>query len=184
MINLYCFGAIGWIRQNSSIHISVQLCGRTMGWCLFVVEQGNHLLRNVNINSGYVGIYMNNSDRSQLPELRVENCRIHNFVLWFGGAECQCAGNEHEISNTGSYSVYLSGGKHVFLQSTIANYYNSSPGRPSSRDKNPAVIIIGLQNGAHADRISELYCCRRGSKPSLVSSVVSLPSTKLSFPIR
>ena len=108
-------------------------------------NKGNHLLRNVNINSGYVGIYMNNSDRNQLPELRIENCRIHNFVYY--GLVVQNANVQvmnTEISNTGSYSVYLSGGKHVFLQSTIANYYNSSPGRPSSRDKNPAVMIMGL----------------------------------------
>ena len=112
-------------------------------------NKGNHLLRNVNINSGYVGIYMNNSDRNQLPELRIENCRIHNFVYY--GLVVQNANVQvmnTEISNTGSYSVYLSGGKHVFLQSTIANYYNSSPGRPSSRDKNPAVMIMGLYRTA------------------------------------
>jgi hypothetical protein len=112
-------------------------------------NKGNHLLRNVNINSGYVGIYMNNSDRSQLPELRIENCKIHNFVYY--GLVVQNANVQvmnTEISNTGSYSVYLSGGKHVFLQSTIANYYNSSPGRPSSRDKNPAVMIMGLYRTA------------------------------------
>ena len=112
-------------------------------------NKGNHLLRNVNINSGYVGVYMNNSDRNQLPELRIENCRIHNFVYY--GLVVQNANvkvTNTEISNTGSYSVYLSGGKHVFLQSTIANYYNSSPGRPSSRDKNPAVMIMGLYRTA------------------------------------
>jgi hypothetical protein len=112
-------------------------------------NKGNHLLRNVNINSGYVGVYMNNSDRSQLPELRIENCKIHNFVYY--GLVVQNANVQvmnTEISNTGSYSVYLSGGKHVFLQSTIANYYNSSPGRPSSRDKNPAVMIMGLYRTA------------------------------------
>lgn len=112
-------------------------------------NKGNHLLRNVNINSGYVGVYMNNSDRNQLPELQIENCRIHNFVYY--GLVVQNANvkvTNTEISNTGSYSVYLSGGKHVFLQSTIANYYNSSPGRPSSRDKNPAVMIMGLYRTA------------------------------------
>jgi len=112
-------------------------------------NKGNHLLRNVNINSGYVGVYLNNSDRNQLPELRIENCRIHNFVYY--GLVVQNANvkvTNTEISNTGSYSVYLSGGKHVFLQSTIANYYNSSPGRPSSRDKNPAVMIMGLYRTA------------------------------------
>ena len=108
-------------------------------------KYGNYSLKHVNINSAYVGIYFSNSDRSNLANLEITNCRLHNFVYY--GLAVQ---NGHvkvsnsEISNTGSYSVYLSGGKHEFLQSTIANYYNSNNFEPSSRDEEPAVMIMNL----------------------------------------
>lgn len=107
---------------------------------------GNHVLRNVNITSGYVGLYFSNTDRSELPNLEVTNCRIHNFVYY--GLVAQNGNvtvSNSEISNTGSFSVYLSGGKHVFLQSTIANFYANNV---TSRDKNPAVMIMGLSRSA------------------------------------
>ena len=53
-----------------------------------------------------------------------------------------------EISNTGSFSVYLNGGKHIFLQSTIANYFDNSNVQPSSRDKKPALMIMNLNRVA------------------------------------
>jgi hypothetical protein len=40
--------------------------------------------------------------------------------------------------------VYLNGGKHTFIHCTIANYFNSSSVQPVSRDKNPAVLISGI----------------------------------------
>lgn len=107
---------------------------------------GNHILRNVNITSGYVGVYFSNNDRSELPNLEITNCRIHNFVYY--GLVAQNGNvtvSNTEISNTGSFSVYLSGGKHVFLQSTIANFYANNV---TSRDKNPAVMIMGLSRSA------------------------------------
>ena len=112
-------------------------------------NRGNHLLQNVNISSGYVGVYFSNEDRSQLPNLEITNCRIQNFVYY--GIVAQNGNmvvNNSEISNTGSFSLYLNGGKHMFYQSTIANYYNSNPGKPTTRDKNPAVMIMGLYRSA------------------------------------
>jgi len=112
-------------------------------------SKGVHSLKNTNITSAYVGLYSPNSDRDNLPELTVENCRIHNFVYY--GVVAQNTNlivKNSEISNTGSYTVYLSGGKHVFEQSTIANYYALNDFAPGSRDKGPAVMIMGLQRTA------------------------------------
>ncbi|MDP4240798.1 MAG: right-handed parallel beta-helix repeat-containing protein, partial [Bacteroidota bacterium] len=106
---------------------------------------GNHVLHHVNMNSGYVGIYFSNDDRSILPNLEISDCRIHNFLLY--GLVVQ-NGNVQvtntEISNASSYCVYLNGGKHSFIQSTIANFFNNSSVQPVSRDKKPAVMIMNL----------------------------------------
>ena len=101
-----------------------------------------HRLKHLYTNSGNIGIFLSNDDRTQIPSLEIENCRIHNFVYY--GLVVQ-NGNvsvkNSEISNTGSYTVYLSGGRHIFLQSTIANYYDRNPAAPTRRDKSPAVIM-------------------------------------------
>ncbi|MDD4968461.1 MAG: hypothetical protein PHT07_03430 [Paludibacter sp.] len=108
-------------------------------------KDGKHVLRHVNMNSGYVGIYFSNNDRNANPNLEISDCRIQNF--YFYGLVVQ-NGNVQvvntEISNTSSYSVYLSGGKHSFIQCTIANYFDNSTVEPISRDKKPAVMIMNL----------------------------------------
>jgi hypothetical protein len=110
---------------------------------------GSHVLNHVNMNSGYVGIYFSNEDRNTIPTLEIANCRIQNFLL--DGLVVQ-NGNVQvtntEISNTGSYSVYLNGGKHSFIQSTIANYFNNSSVQPTSRDAKPAVMIMDMNRAA------------------------------------
>ena len=106
---------------------------------------GKHVLKHVNMNSGYVGIYFSNDDKNKLPSLEMFDCRVHNFLLY--GLVVQ-NGNVQvmntEISNTSSYSVYLNGGKHNFIHCTIANYFNNSNVQPLSRDKKPAVMIMNL----------------------------------------
>jgi len=108
-------------------------------------NSGNHVMRHVNMNSGYVGIYFSNNDRNFLPNLEISDCRIQNF--YFYGLVVQ-NGNvqvtNSEISNSSSYCVYLSGGKHSFTQCTIANYFDNSTAQPVSRDKKPAVMIMNL----------------------------------------
>lgn len=117
-------------------------------------NRGKHILHHVNINSGYVGIYLSNRDIKNLPELEITDCRIQNFIYYGLVAEnANVTVGNSEISNTGSVSVYLNGGKHVFLQSTIANYYNSNPARPTSRDKNPAVMIMNLYRSAPMESV-------------------------------
>ena len=133
------------------------------GGIFLLSNNGNHILQHVNINSGYVGIYFYNNDRSTLPNLEISNCRIHNSLLY--GLVVQ-NGNvtvtNTEISNSSSYSVYLSGGKHTFIQSTIANYFNNSDVQPASRDKKPAVMIMNLNRVAPMETIFE-NCVISGS---------------------
>ncbi len=119
------------------------------GGVYLLSSNGVHSLRNTNITSAYVGLYSPNSDRDNLPDITVENCRIHNFVYYGIVAQnTNLTVINSEISNTGSYTVYLSGGMHVFKQSTIANHYANNDFEPSSRDKYPAVMIMGLQRTA------------------------------------
>jgi hypothetical protein len=119
---------------------------------------GNHALEHVDMNSGYVGIYLSNNDRANLPTLAVSNCRIHNFLLY--GLVVQNANVtvvNTEISNSSSYSVYLNGGLHEFTHCTIANYFNNSNVQPASRDKKPAVMIMNLNRVAPMQ--SRFYNC-------------------------
>ncbi len=115
-------------------------------------NKGNHVLRHVNIKSAYVGLYYVNSDRETLPSLEISNCILHNFVFY--GLVAQ-NGNvkvvNSEISNTGSFTVYLNGGKHSFIHTTIANFYSNNSAEPSSRDKNPAVMIMNLNRSARME---------------------------------
>lgn len=108
-------------------------------------NNGNHSLQHVSMNSGYVGLFVSNTDRSTLPEVEISNCRIHNFLLY--GLVVQNANVKvvnTEISNTSSFSVYLNGGNHSFIHCTIANYFNNSTVQPTSRDKKSAVMIMNL----------------------------------------
>ena len=110
---------------------------------------GNHILRHVKMNSGYVGVYFSNNDFSRLPDLEISDCKIHNFLMY--GLVVQNGNvqvSNSEISNTSSYCVFLNGGKHSFLQSTIVNYFSNSDVQPVSRDNKPAVMIMNLNRTA------------------------------------
>jgi hypothetical protein len=115
---------------------------------------GTHTLQHVNMNGGYVGVYFSNNDRNIIPNLQISDCRIHNFLLY--GLVVQNGNvqvSNSEISNSSSYSVYLSGGKHTFLQSTIANYFDNSSVQPTSRDQKPAVMIMNLNRVAPMETV-------------------------------
>ncbi len=117
------------------------------GGVLLFNKEGSHRLNHVVMNSGLVGIYFSNEDRNYRPKLEINNSRIHNFLKY--GLVVQNGDvvvNNSEISNTGSYSVYLNGGNHRFVHCTIANYFNSSNLRvqPSGKEGNAAVMIMEL----------------------------------------
>ena len=127
--------------------IPYNLVSNQWGSIQLLNKNGKHKLNFVNMNSGYAGIYFSNTDRNSAPLLEISNCRIHNFAKY--GLVVQNGDvlvTNTEISNTGAYSVYLNGGKHTFIHSTIANYFNSTNVRiqASSRESNPAFMIEEL----------------------------------------
>jgi hypothetical protein len=103
-----------------------------------------------------VGIYFSNNDRNTIPNLEISDCRIRNFLLY--GLVVQNGNvqvSNSEISNTSSYTVYLNGGKHTFLQSTIVNYFDNSKVQPTDRtqEKKPAVMIMNLNRVAPMETV-------------------------------
>ena len=115
------------------------------GGVYLLSKTGNHLLSHVHMSSGYVGLYFYNEDRSYKPSLEINNSRIHNFLLYnVVAVNGDLLVTNSEISNSGSYTVYLNGGKHAFYHCTITNYFNFSPAQPISRDSNPAVLLMDL----------------------------------------
>lgn len=119
------------------------------GGVYFMWSYGRHILKNTNITSAYVGLNSPNEDIQHLPQIELENCKLHNFVYYgIVAKNTNLTVKNTEISNTGSYTVYLSGGTHVFHQSTIANHYANNSFAPSSRDKSPAMMIMALERTA------------------------------------
>lgn len=115
-----------------------------------------HQFNYVDIRSGNVGLYcLSQSD--DMPTIRMNNCRIHNQALYgLVLQDCNAEVCNTEISNTAAYSVYLSGGKHLFTFSTIASYFNSTDIRIQStpREDVAAVYInnlskLGAETEAH-----------------------------------
>lgn len=107
-------------------------------------DNGLHELHYVQMNSGYNGLYLSNTNVEKRPKIILNNARIHNFAYY--GLVAQNADVEvvnTEISNCGSYCVYLSGGTHRFQHTTIANYYNhpSTMLHPTVREDKPALCI-------------------------------------------
>ena len=145
--------------------IPYNLVSNQWGGVFLLNKTGKHILNHVNMNSGYVGIYFSNDDRNFCPSLDITNCRIHNFLKY--GLVVQ-NGNVNvvnsEISNTGSYSVYLNGGKHTFIHTTIANYFNSTNVRlqPSDRDGKAALVITELDRVVPMETVFE-NCVVAGS---------------------
>ncbi len=107
-------------------------------------EHGKHELNYFHMNSGYNGLYLSNEHTDHCPSLQLNNSRIHNFTYY--GLVVQNANVNvvnTEISNCGTYCVYLSGGEHSFIHSTVANYYNfpATMLHPTVREDKPAVCI-------------------------------------------
>ena len=127
--------------------VPYNLVSNQWGGVLLLSKEGNHVFNFVKMNSGYVGIYFSNDNRNFRPKLTISNSRIHNFLKY--GLVVQNGDVlvvNSEISNTGAHSVYLNGGKHTFIHSTIANYFNSTNVRiqPSGKEGNAAVMIMDL----------------------------------------
>lgn len=139
---------------------------------LYLLGTGTHKMEYVHTNSGEVGIFIDAKDETaifdsnKIPKLDVINCKIHNFLFY--GIVAQNADItviNSEISNTGKNSVYLNGGTHTFVHTTVANYFNS--GRSASQSKNrdydaPAVQIMNINKSAPM-KTTFLNCVISGS---------------------
>ena len=76
----------------------------------------------VRIRGGYYGIVADSSSLD-FTKFTMTNTVIHNFVytgLW--SLNCNFTVSNSEISNSGSYTVCLIGGKYVFTHCTLANH--------------------------------------------------------------
>jgi len=115
------------------------------GGIYLLSKTGNHVLNNLQMSSGYVGLYFYNEDKNYKPSLEIHNSIIHNFLLYnIVVINGDLFVTNSEISNSGSYTVYLNGGKHVFYHCTIANFFSRGSGRPVNRDNTPAVMLMDL----------------------------------------
>ncbi len=84
----------------------------------------DYRLQYVNIESGNVGLYVQSERTQDLPTLTMTNCRIHNHTLYgLVLKHINATVANTEISNCASYCVYLSGGEHQFVHTTIASYF-------------------------------------------------------------
>ena len=98
----------------------------------------------VEILSANVGLYCFSEKSENLPQLRLTNSRIHNHAVY--GLVVQrmdATVVNSEISNASAFCTYLSGGRHTFIHSTIAAYFNSTTVRiqPVPREDVAAVYI-------------------------------------------
>lgn len=115
------------------------------GGVYLLSKTGNHVLNHLQMSSGYVGLYFYNEDRNYKPSLEINNSIIHNFLLYnIVAVNGDLLVTNSEISNSGSYTVYLNGGKHAFYHCTIVNFFSRSSGRPTNRDNTPAVMLMDL----------------------------------------
>jgi predicted phosphodiesterase len=124
---------------------------------LFLLGNGTHRMAHVNMNSGMVGIFLSaNSDEeipnpTEMPSLELSNSRVHNFLFY--GLHVQNANvtvANTEISNTGNHTVFLNGGTHTFVHTTIANFFNVGNSiQPRGRSTfQPAVMIENMNRSA------------------------------------
>ncbi|MBQ9340618.1 MAG: right-handed parallel beta-helix repeat-containing protein [Paludibacteraceae bacterium] len=108
---------------------------------LYLVRPDSALLDNVEILSGNIGLYVLGSGKEHITVL---NSRIHNHSLYgmvIQDADALIANTE--ISNCAQYCAYLMGGRHEFVHSTIASYFNSTR--------------YAIQTTARVDSMAPLY---------------------------
>jgi len=76
------------------------------------------------ILSGTVGLYCYSEDETNRPSLLLANSRIHNHAAYGVVLEnTDALIYNTEISNAASYCLYLCGGEHRIVHSTIASYF-------------------------------------------------------------
>ena len=163
-------------KVNFSNPVPYNYISGQWGGVYLLASNAKHTMNHVIMNSGYVGIYLSNDNRNELPELTITDSKIHNFLYY---NLVVINGNvtvaNSEISNAGSYCVYLNGGTHRFIQSTIANFFDGSI-QPQSRDGQPALLIMNLNKVAPMKTVFE-NCVIAGSSTNEFSLLTRYPET-------
>ena len=98
--------------------------GQWSGIYLLADGKQTYTFRYVDILSGNIGLYCQNSSLTALPELTIDGCRIHNMAVY--GLIClnqNATITNTEISNCAAYCIYLHGGNYHLIHSTIAAYF-------------------------------------------------------------
>ncbi len=115
------------------------------GGVYLLYKEGKHELNHLRMSSGYVGLYFYNADKRYRPVLEINNGIIHNFVFYnLVAINGDVIVTNSEISNSGSYTVYLNGGNHRFYHCTIANYFGLNAAQAVNRARKPAVMMMNL----------------------------------------
>lgn len=135
-------------------------------------------LNYVDVLGGNIGLYCRNDQASRLPYLNLHNSRIHNHALY--GLVLQNTNAEvvnTEISNCASYCVYLAGGTHHFVHSTVSSYFNVTNIRiqSASREDVAAVYINNLDKSSPATAASFANCIITGIRSNNLVLATPLP---------
>jgi hypothetical protein len=124
------------------------------GGVYLLYKEGRHVLNHLRLSSGYVGLYFYNADRRFRPMLEINNSIIHNFVFYnLVAINGDLKVTNSEISNSGSYTVYLNGGNHQFYHCTVANYFGLNPVQAVNRSRKPAVMMMNLNRAMNMSTV-------------------------------
>lgn len=120
-------------------------------------KTGRHIINHLHLNSGVQGIYFSNNDLNSNPYLEINNSKIHNSLVYgLVAVNGDLRVTNSEITNSGSYTVYLNGGKHEFYHCTIANHFSENDVNwliSAGRDSAPAVMVMDLNKAQAMETI-------------------------------
>lgn len=137
-----------------------------------------YIFKNVEIESGNIGLYCQSEQKTKLPTLHMDNCRIHNHTLYgivLNGINAKIINTE--ISNCASYCLYLAGGEHEFIHTTIASYFNATNVAIQSvpREDVAAVYINNLSKQLPQTKSSFRNCIITGTRRNQMVMATPLP---------
>ena len=137
-----------------------------------------YTLEYVDILSANVGLFCVSEKTTDLPQLTLLNSRIHNHAVYglvvqhMDATVANC-----ELSNAAAYCAYLSGGKHRFIHSTIASFFNYTNVRIQStmREDVSAVYINNLSKSNIPTQASFRNCIVTGVRKNNLLVATPLP---------
>jgi len=157
------------------------VAGMWGGFYLFDTEDApakSYQFDHTEILSANVGLYCLSEKTSDMPHLQLLNSRIHNHAVY--GLVLQNMDAEVincELSNAAAYCVYLAGGTHRFIHSTIASYFNSTNVRIQStlRADVAAVYINNISKRTAHTHTSFQNCIVSGVRRNNLLLATPLP---------